>query len=98
MEEFGEEYFNRISTSEVYEFSDCKGKLSNYLNGSLKNKRSLIILIFKIQRKEREVAIRWDRGREGGREGARKKGEIPNDVTDVKYTFCFNCVGKTVVI
>lgn len=44
MEEFGEEYFSRISTSEVYEFPDCKGKLSNYLNGSLKNKRSLIIL------------------------------------------------------
>ena len=48
MEEFGEEYFNRISTSEVYELPDCKGKLSNYLNGSLKNKRSLTILIFKI--------------------------------------------------
>ena len=43
MEEFGEEYFNRISTSKVYEFPDCKGKLSNHLSGSLKNKGSLIV-------------------------------------------------------
>ena len=27
-----------------------------------------------------------------------ERRETPNDVTDVKYTFCFNCVGKTVVI